>query len=106
MNGTIQEALENAGTKVLSRPGPDGGGLVSRTLTVDEVKDYEEETHLTGPRVPGEHRAYAGPYTDLEDERNAWTAAQEAGETSRTKDLLEDPDNPEAKPAVEEYQSE
>lgn len=90
MNQTIAEALENAGTTVLSRPGSELRTVESHILTVDEVREIEEETHRIGPRVEGEYRAYAGPYTDLEDPRNAWTSAQDAGEVSRTRELVEE----------------
>ena len=89
---TVEEAIKGAGTSVLSH-------LESRAhmLTRDEVKQYEEDNNLIGKPVEGAYRAYAGPYTDLGDERNAWTAAQDMGETDRTKEAAPDPNKAEAK---------
>lgn len=70
---TVEEAVANAGTTVLSRT----GGRAADVQTVDEVTQWEEENHLTGEPLAGEYRAYAGPYTDEADPRNSWTAKQE-----------------------------
>lgn len=75
MNATLTEALENAGTTTLSRPGSDGG-LQSRGASPEEVRQYEEATGLL--EDPANPRPYAGPYTDPEDPRNFWIARQDA----------------------------
>jgi hypothetical protein len=63
---TVEEALEGAGSRVLSHlPSP------AHKLTREEVTQFEEEN-------PQEIIAYAGPYTDEEDQRNSWTAVQDA----------------------------
>jgi hypothetical protein len=88
---SVEEALEGAGTTVLSHLGSD-----AKKLTREQVTQHEEELHLIGKRVLGEHRVYVGPYTDLQDERNAWTYAQEAGEVTRSEELsakADDEDN-------------
>ena len=63
MNATIEEAIANAGSTVLSHL-----GSRAHKLTVDEVRQWEEDN----PR-PG---VYAGPYNDEADDRNSWTAFQ------------------------------
>lgn len=87
---STEEAIKGAGTTRLSH-------LTSnaRILTRDEVKEHEEDLNLIGQPVLGAHRAYAGPYTDLVDARNAWTASQDMGELNRTKDAM--PPEPDAK---------
>lgn len=82
---TVAEAVKGAGTTVLSHL--DSG---AHKLTHQQVSEVELENHLIGEKAEGEYRAYAGPYTDALDERNSWTAAQETGETERTRDLTED----------------
>ena len=73
-NETLEEALEAAGSRVLTHL-----GSKAHKLTWDEVRDWEEDNHLSGEPLEGEHRAYAGPYTDIEDGRNSWTAYQDMG---------------------------
>ena len=89
---TVEEAIEKAGSRVL-------GHLGSRAhkLNREEVKQYEEDNGLTGQPAEGEHRAYDGPYDDVNDPRNAWTAAQDAGETTRTGDQLPPDEDAKAK---------
>jgi hypothetical protein len=80
---TIEEALENAGSDTLAHLGSN-----ATKLTVEEVQAYEEDNALVGAPKEGEYRAYAGPYSDVEDPRNAWTANQDLGLTSRTAEQL------------------
>src|SRR4029450_2747696 len=82
---TVEEALEGAGTTVLSHLGSD-----AKKISVEELEKVKEELHLTGPKAIGEYRAYAGPYTDLDDPRNGWTYVQDvAAEMSPTRAALE-----------------
>ena len=67
---TLEEALEAAGSRVLSH-------LESRAhiLTVEEVEEYHAALQIEGEEFP-----YAGPYTlEGEDQRNYWTAYQTSG---------------------------
>lgn len=85
VNATVEDALADAGTTVLSHL-----GSRAHKLTVDEVREFEEENSLRGAPKEGEYKAYGGPYTDPNDERNAWTFAQEIGDTTRTSEQLPD----------------
>src|SRR5262245_1280111 len=76
---TVEEALEGAGSRVLAHL-----GHRAHILTQQEVKEHDEESN-----PPEQYAVYGGPYTDLEDERNAWTYKQEAKEISATKDRVE-----------------
>jgi len=88
---TVEDAIAAAGTTQLSYL-PGNADL----QTVDQVKEYEEENNLIGSPVEGAHRAYAGPYTDMADGRNAWTAAQDSGDINRTKDAVPQADETDA----------
>lgn len=77
MAETLEEALQEAGSKVLSHL-----GSKAHKLTWDEVMEL-----TVAEPVQGEHRVYDGPYEDVEDQRNAWTAYQDMG-ISLTKDGL------------------
>lgn len=65
---TVEEAVEDAGTTVLSRL-----DAAPTSITREDLKEY-----LKGlkPEILG----YAGPYTDVADQRNVWTAAQDMDE--------------------------
>jgi hypothetical protein len=72
---TIAEALEGAGTTVLSHLGSD-----AKKVNREDAQRHRIETHLVGDPVEGEHRVYVGPYTAEDDERNSWIYAQEVPE--------------------------
>src|SRR4051812_46462935 len=64
---TVKEALEGAGSRVLSHP----GDATERSVrpTIEDVEKYLEENQ---PVVLG----YGGPYTDPDDQRNSWIYEQ------------------------------
>lgn len=78
----VREALEGAGTTVLSHL----GDATERSVrpTIEDVEKFLEENQ---PVVLG----YGGPYTDLDDHRNVWTYEQTAAPegASRTRKQLE-----------------
>jgi hypothetical protein len=79
----VREALEGAGTTVLSHLGDSTDRAVRPTI--EDVEKFLEENQ---PVVLG----YGGPYTDPDDQRNAWTYEQTAeapAGTSRTRKQLE-----------------
>lgn len=63
----VREALEGAGTTVLSHLGDATDRAVRPTI--EDVEKYLEENQ---PVVLG----YGGPYTDPDDQRNAWIYEQ------------------------------
>jgi hypothetical protein len=74
---SIEEALEGAGTTVLSHL-----GSASDKVNREAAQRHRIEAHLVGDPVEGEHRVYVGPYTAPDDERNSWIYEQEVPEVA------------------------